>query len=469
MSIDLHSTPHFRLQGSGVTHKQRILIAEAMFLFSITTIGFGDRVPVTTGGRAFVIFYGAGGIVLLALAVNAIRYVILEDMHRRFALHAKERKAKRDARRQERQEERVKAEERQHRGLETREHILRHAAVIACIDNVPPTSSNRWFTFNLRPHQMTPSPNEPTPASKRTLFQRLTPLRRQTTNITLDANDTPERQQEMEQDIAQKESMDEYRRRLWFSAAMFFAFWMCGSIIFMFTESWSFFESMYFCGISFSTIGYGDLVPRSPPGRSIFIAYCLIGVVALTSLASLMSEILSKAMRRHVVRAQLQRSEQIERFSETRPLDDVHPDLERGQPDTLPVTGGTGSQQRLEPLKDHDNISSKTALRAKEDNPSQQGGLPELIRVSRELDVLLQNILGADSAESMTGSAVLTPSETDKQITPQTVLDYIEEREQPFPCARCHIDQFNPSTHASTSVPFKFKTASFMVVPRRDV
>ncbi|KAI9232475.1 MAG: hypothetical protein BYD32DRAFT_162335 [Podila humilis] len=92
MSIDLHSTPNFRLQGSGVTHKQRILIAEAMtlcfylaigamifiyiekwtfsdsmffVLVSITTIGFGDKVPKTTAGRVFVLFYGAGGIVLL--------------------------------------------------------------------------------------------------------------------------------------------------------------------------------------------------------------------------------------------------------------------------------------------------------------------------------------------------------------------------------------------------------------------
>jgi hypothetical protein len=39
MSIDLHSTPNFRLQGSGVTHKQRILIAEAMTLCFYLAIG----------------------------------------------------------------------------------------------------------------------------------------------------------------------------------------------------------------------------------------------------------------------------------------------------------------------------------------------------------------------------------------------------------------------------------------------
>jgi len=39
MSIDLHTTPNFRLRGSGVTHKQRILIAEAMTLCFYLAIG----------------------------------------------------------------------------------------------------------------------------------------------------------------------------------------------------------------------------------------------------------------------------------------------------------------------------------------------------------------------------------------------------------------------------------------------
>lgn len=39
MSIDFHRTPQFRLQGSGVTHKQRILIAEAMSLCFYLAIG----------------------------------------------------------------------------------------------------------------------------------------------------------------------------------------------------------------------------------------------------------------------------------------------------------------------------------------------------------------------------------------------------------------------------------------------
>lgn len=39
ISIDLHRTPQFRLQGSGVTHKQRMLIAQAMAFCFYLAIG----------------------------------------------------------------------------------------------------------------------------------------------------------------------------------------------------------------------------------------------------------------------------------------------------------------------------------------------------------------------------------------------------------------------------------------------
>lgn len=39
MSIDMHRTPHFRLQGSGVTQKQRLLIVEATTFCFYLAIG----------------------------------------------------------------------------------------------------------------------------------------------------------------------------------------------------------------------------------------------------------------------------------------------------------------------------------------------------------------------------------------------------------------------------------------------
>ncbi|KAK1219250.1 Potassium channel [Marasmius sp. AFHP31] len=68
--------------------------------------------------------------------------------------------------------------------------------------------------------------------------------------------------------------------------ALFIVFWMVGSGVFMATEGWSFGVSMYFCFISFTTIGYGDFSPKTPAGRSVFVVWALFGVATMTILIS---------------------------------------------------------------------------------------------------------------------------------------------------------------------------------------
>ncbi|KAK7047856.1 Potassium channel [Paramarasmius palmivorus] len=87
---------------------------------------------------------------------------------------------------------------------------------------------------------------------------------------------------------------EEERKAFWakFSVAwmLFIVFWMIGSGVFMATEGWSFGEAMYFCFISFTTIGYGDFSPKTPAGRSIFVVWALFGVATMTILISVVSE-----------------------------------------------------------------------------------------------------------------------------------------------------------------------------------
>ncbi|KAL4264001.1 two pore domain potassium channel family protein [Pleurotus pulmonarius] len=71
---------------------------------------------------------------------------------------------------------------------------------------------------------------------------------------------------------------------------LFLAFWIAGSAIFHATEGWPLGSTMYFCFMSFMTIGYGDFAPVTPAGRSIFVLWALMGIATMTILISIISE-----------------------------------------------------------------------------------------------------------------------------------------------------------------------------------
>lgn len=564
ISIDLHRTPQFRLQGSGVTHKQRMLIAQAMafcfylaigalifiwiedwtflealffVMITITTIGFGDTVPKTAGGRIFVVFYASGGIVLFAMAVNAIRYVILEDLHRQFAIRAQERKAKKEARRLERKEERQREVERQKRIQEALENIqkmeLLQGQAGAGTETLQNSIFRRHFTV---PHGTTirlpalfhrqgstPNPKEQripsisiTDSSEKEPVDRVSPETRTAENKEAPADETEmdadlynpagninaiqtnsqhhrqgmserlrgmvvrwyyvfgrvcgfkeaancasiaapmaslKKQREADKELAYKESMQEYRRRLRFSFAIFMCFWLAGAAIYQALEPWSYGQAMYFSFIAFSSIGYGDLVPLSLAGRAIFLAYCLMGVVTLTSLASLISEVLSKSLRRHVVETQLRRSERfMEQGSNNTNRRASETDLEQGDvfAEVLENEHSQEEGQQEERMQTLRTLASTVAAEhsdAPRSADACQGSLRNLVQVSRDFDTLLQKVLGLDyaSPESAATNALTTPPTTSPAITnsdgrtkaqvplvPDKILDYLEKEEEEF-------------------------------------
>lgn len=61
----------------------------------------------------------------------------------------------------------------------------------------------------------------------------------------------------------------------------------------MLFEEWSYFEALYFCFISFTTIGYGDFTITTFGGAVIFIIYALLGIVATTYAISVATELWS--------------------------------------------------------------------------------------------------------------------------------------------------------------------------------
>ncbi|KAG0051887.1 hypothetical protein BGZ83_003214 [Gryganskiella cystojenkinii] len=584
MSIDIYRTPHFRLHGSGVTHKQRILIAEAMSLcfylaigalvfiwlekwsfveslffvmVTITTIGFGNTVPRTSAGQTFVIFYAAGGIVLFAMAVNAIRYVILEDLHRQFALRAKERKAKKDARRRQRREERIREKERRKRVQETLQQLAlidgssimdpnqnsrsHHFTILQKHFTLPGTAkrvSGLFFSHGAGGHnnsissgnnnnnaadetsesmsgefsdstlanssgtgahrkkdhlliemlqQQPLEAGDRSPSSHgnsarelgeetdreqvqsgppgkakecaesfssrrrfRSLFHLVFGVTRycyraaghacgwrgaECCSRIADVQPTAKEQREADKKLAHEESMEEYRRRLRFSFLMFLSFWLIGAAVFHSIEGWTFGQAMYFSFVAFSTIGYGDLVPLTLAGRSLFLAYCLVGIVTLTFLAALVSELLSKTMRRHVVQTQLRRSERFIEHGDKLDPQSNDPDLEQGQgdggdPDGLNDASSDDGLQE-ERMRTLQNLISPAATEEQGDGSQKrtcQGSLRNLVQVSRDFDTLLQKVLGPDyGGEVSTSDASGTSPAIAVESSSESILDYLEK------------------------------------------
>lgn len=78
--------------------------------------------------------------------------------------------------------------------------------------------------------------------------------------------------------------------RITFALGLFLAFWLAGSAIFMATEKWSFWLALYFCFLTFSTVGYGDPAPQTPAGRSVFVGWALCGIATMAILISLLAD-----------------------------------------------------------------------------------------------------------------------------------------------------------------------------------
>ena len=59
---------------------------------------------------------------------------------------------------------------------------------------------------------------------------------------------------------------------------------LLGTLVYSWLEGWNLLDSLYFCVISLATIGYGDFVPTTQPGKAFTIIYVINGIVILLAL-----------------------------------------------------------------------------------------------------------------------------------------------------------------------------------------
>lgn len=308
----------------------RFLDALYFVCCSSLTIGFGDISPTSSGSRLFSIFYNTFGILNTGLAIAIARETIVESFEQSY----RNRKHALTARR------------RLHRQLHAKKHNAKHGMWLAThkVNQQLPEGVD----VPLSSHPPTPPPEvqehnqselgaseeveyqQGTSASARRQWSgpRLQTSRHDTetsvavaqtpeghTHTSKEAEKEVDKNRRMAQEQVDKvddrmvqgfdeeereyikfrqdmikEEKKEFRVKLGVSWSLFVIFWVIGGAIFMGTEGWSYGTSIYFCFTAFSTIGYGDVAPRTGPGRVCFVAWSLMGVAAMTILFSVLSE-----------------------------------------------------------------------------------------------------------------------------------------------------------------------------------
>lgn len=80
---------------------------------------------------------------------------------------------------------------------------------------------------------------------------------------------------------------------------LLFLYLACGAGMFMLWEDdWNFFDGFYFCFVTMTTIGFGDLVPKKPKYTLLCTLYILIGLALTSTIIELVSRQYAQSWRR---------------------------------------------------------------------------------------------------------------------------------------------------------------------------
>jgi potassium channel subfamily K len=254
---------------------------------TILTLGFGDVVPKTNGGRGLVFPYSVGGIIMLGLVISSISKFASElsedNVVRKHIDHIRTRTI----------ESTVTDPSELYR-LQSEQALMRtrsrkHLSISA------PFNRRKNRTVGVNPDDDVPRRASSTPSMRR--HGSIVPVIHKRTNlreaVRLRGNNRHFRLLREERDrfneMRRLEHQTTQFKRWWaltLSVCAFSTLWLVGAAAIWQAEKhaqgMSYFEGLYFCYVSLLTIGYGDFSPQSCAGRAFFVVWSLVGLQGST-------------------------------------------------------------------------------------------------------------------------------------------------------------------------------------------
>lgn len=210
---------------------------------TLFTVGFGDYSAATPLGRALLFPYALIGVISLGLVVGSIRSLVLERGRRQLGARMEEKERKRTLKR------RVRS---------GKGDIL-----------IPVQDDEQDYADS--------------PGRIKTEYER--------------------RRREFE--LMRRIQIRAEHRRRWMamgiSTTAWLILWLVGAAIFQQCEveyqGWTYYNGFYFAFVSLITIGYGDVTPISPAGKSFFVIWSMLALPTMTVLISNAGDTVVKAVR----------------------------------------------------------------------------------------------------------------------------------------------------------------------------
>ena len=250
---------------------------------TILTIGFGDLFPTETVGRALLIPYSIGGIIMLGLMIGAIYKSVQELGEKNIIRHHFEQQ------REQTRKTTVRSSLELHR-REIEEQLAREraAAKQAARGSARSPATGVMYQATAETRRGSVSDVDAALGSRLSRTNTLqTAIKKKRKRIVL-LKEEKERFEAM-RTIQKKAHSWQNWYRLTVTLLIFAIFWLVGAVFFWQAEKstlgMSYWETIYFCWVSLLSIGYGDFSPHSGAGRCFFVIWSLMAVPTMTILA----------------------------------------------------------------------------------------------------------------------------------------------------------------------------------------